>query len=112
MINTKEPKGAVYVNIETDENGEFRRLIVKTTHVMEVDINGITTVLSNSDAHVINYLPTDIDEVKRIIYKKLENTLKTVCDRADKIEKIINMLENIALGTGCDFDITVTKGDC
>jgi hypothetical protein len=112
MLEVKEPKGIINVDVETDKNGEFRRLTIILKHSIEIDVDGTAVIFCDSDVHMINYLPTKEDEVKKIIYEKLEKTLKTACDRAAKMEKIINMLENIASGTGCDFDITISKYDC
>jgi hypothetical protein len=112
MVKVGDPKGCINVDIEADQNGEFRQLIATIKHSIEIDINGTTVVLYDSDVHRINYMPTDINEVRKIIFEKLENTLRTVCDRAERMQGIINMLENVALGTGCEFNISVSKNDC
>jgi hypothetical protein len=112
MISVKEPKGAVYVNIETDEDGKFRRLIVKTTHVVEVDINGISVIFSNSEIHPISYLEINENELRDIVIKNLEQTLKSVTDKANNLQKAINLLEDLATATDCQFDVMVSKYDC
>ena len=112
MVEVGNPKGFIDISIETDKNGEFRQITATIKHVIDIDINGTTVVLYDSDVHTINYLPTEINEVRKTIFEKLENTLRAVCDRAERMQQIINMLENVALGTGCDFSIKVSKNDC
>jgi hypothetical protein len=112
MINIKEPKGAVYAYVETDKKGEFRRLTVKTTHVVEVDVNGTSVVFSNSDIHPISYLEINENELRDIIVKNLEQTLKSVTDKANNLQKAINLLEDLATATDCQFDVMVNKYDC
>jgi len=112
MVSIKEPKGAVNLNIETDKEGKFRRLVIKTTHVVEVDINGVSVVFSNSEIHPISYLQINEDELRDIIIKNLEQTLKSVTDKANNLQKAINLLEDLATATDCQFGVTVNKYDC
>jgi hypothetical protein len=112
MEEIKEPRGAIYVYIETDKEGEFRRLIVKTTHIVEVDVNGTSVVFSNSEIHPISFLEINENELRDIIVKNLEKTLKSVTDKANNLQKAINLLEDLATTTDCQFDVMVNKYDC
>jgi hypothetical protein len=112
MINIKEPVGAIYTYVETDENGEFRRLYAKVTHVIEVDVEGVTVVFSDSVVAPIDYLAVKDEELRDAIIRRLESTLKSVTENANNLRRIIDKLEDIATATDCRFDITVNKDDC
>jgi len=112
VIEVGKPKGLISVDIETDADGEFRRFTVTLKHSVAININDSTIYVSGTGTHVMDSLPAEVDEVKKIIFEKLEHTLSTACDRADQIQKTINMLENIATDTDCYFKITINKYDC